>query len=156
MTSASSWASAARGWISSTTSEPCVEARRRRLASGPLAYPRCCCAPGVPLAAPPVFRWLRHRCSVGWAPGVLLAVPPGPPARRPRRELRSARRLEAWPGPAGPPARRSRRELRSARRLEARPCPAAPPAPSSLVARGVRSLAKPFVPCHTLCLGLSG
>ena len=36
---------------------------------------------------------------------------------------------------ARPPARRPRRELRSARRLEARPGPAAPPAPSTLVAR---------------------
>ena len=34
--------------------------------------------------------------------------------------------------------------------------PVAPPAPSTLMARGVRSLARPFVPCHTLCLGLSG
>ena len=50
MTSASSWASAAPGWTSSTTSDPCVEARRRRLASGPLAYPRCGCVAGVPLA----------------------------------------------------------------------------------------------------------
>jgi len=61
---------------------------------------------------------LRRRCSVGWAPGVLAAAPlvfllavspvfllavhrcsgrrrARPPAHRPRRELRSARRLEA-------------------------------------------------------------
>ena len=46
-----------------------------------------CCAAGVPGAA-----W----CVVG--PG--CAVGGGPPASRPRRELRSARRLEARPGPA--------------------------------------------------------
>ena len=34
-----------------------------------------------------------------------------PPARRPRRELRSARRLEARPGPAGPAAASNRAEL---------------------------------------------
>ena len=56
MTSGSSWASAARGWTSSTTSEPCVEARRRRLASG-LVVP-----PGFLLAAPPVFLRLRRWC----------------------------------------------------------------------------------------------
>ena len=50
---------------------------------------------------------LHHRCSVGCATGVPGAVGP---ARRPRRELRSAR----------PPARRLRRELRSVCRLEAR------------------------------------
>ena len=151
MTSASSWASAARGWTSSTTSEPCVEARRRRLASGPLAYPRCCCAAGVLLAGPPVFCWLGCLCSVGWAPG------PARSPSTPRASLCASARSTARPrGPARPPACRPRRELRSARRLEARPGPAAPPAPSSLVARGARSLARPFVPCHTLCLGLSG
>ena len=96
MTSASSWASAARGWTSSTTSEACVEARRRRLASGPFAFPVFLLAvlPVFLLAAPPVFRWLRHRCS-----GRRRARPP---AHRPRRELCSARRLEARPGPADP------------------------------------------------------
>jgi len=46
-----------------------------------------------------------------WSQVFLLAAPPvfrapsaRPPARRPRRELRSARRLEARPGPAAPPA----------------------------------------------------
>ena len=37
----------------------------------------------------------------------------------------------------GPTARRTRRELRSARRLEARPCPPVPPAPSTPAAPGV-------------------
>ena len=43
----------------------------------------------------------------------LLCVPVGggPPARRPRRELRSARRLEARPGPAGPAAASNRAGL---------------------------------------------
>ena len=56
MTSGSSWASAARGWTSSTTSDPCVEARRRRLASGLVVLP------GFLLAAPPVFLRLRRWC----------------------------------------------------------------------------------------------
>ena len=53
---------------------------------------------------------------VFWAPGVLscwaglLCVPVGggPPASRPRRELRSARRLEARPGPAAAHRHRGR------------------------------------------------
>ena len=60
--------------------------------------------------------WLRHRCSC-WL-------------RHRCSERRRAR----------PPARSPRRELRSARRLEARPGPAGPSAPSTLVARGVRCL----------------
>ena len=48
---------------------------------------------------------MRRRCSGGGGPGCgagLLGVPVGggPPASRPRCELRSARRLEARPGPA--------------------------------------------------------
>ncbi len=35
-----------------------------------------------------------------WAGLLGVSVGGGPPARRPRRELRSARRLEARPGPA--------------------------------------------------------
>ena len=35
-----------------------------------------------------------------WAGLLGVSVGCGPPARRPRRELRSARRLEARPGPA--------------------------------------------------------
>ena len=49
----------------------------------------------------------RRMCCVG--PG--CAVGGGPPARRPRRELRSARRLEARPGPAGPAAASNRAVL---------------------------------------------
>ena len=41
----------------------------------------------------------------------------------------------------GPPASRLRRELRSARRLEARPCPPVPPAPFTPVGRGVLTCA---------------
>ena len=50
----------------------------------------------------------------------------GPPARRPRRELRSARRLVVRPGPATAHGHRSQ-----APRLEARPCPPVPPVPST-------------------------
>ena len=75
MTSASSWASAAPGWTSSTTSDPCVEARRRRLASGPLAYPRCCCAAGVLAGrAAGVSVGCVAGVSVGCVAGVPLAV----------------------------------------------------------------------------------
>ena len=61
-----------------------------------------CGAAGVPGAARSVL-WAGLRR--GWRParwaGLLgVAVGGGPPASRPRRELRSARRLEAWPGPA--------------------------------------------------------
>ena len=73
-----------------------------------------------------------------------------PPARRPRRELRSARRLEARPGPAGLAAASDRAALEmtrpptgtaakpcSAPRHEARLCPPVPPAPSTPVGPGV-------------------
>ena len=60
--------------------------------------------------------------GVGGAGGLplwagLLGVPVGggPPARRPRRELRSARRLEARPGPAAAHGHRSQ-ALRTLRR----------------------------------------
>ena len=61
-----------------------------------------CGVAGVPGAARSVL-WAGLRR--GWRParwaGLLgVAVGGGPPASRPRRELRSARRLEAWPGPA--------------------------------------------------------
>ena len=89
----------------------------------------------VLLVAPLVFRAPLVCCRSG-----LLGVPVGggPPASRPRRELRSARRLEARPGPAAAHGRRSQ-ALRSLRalhtsgaccaeddspRLEARPGPA--------------------------------
>ena len=46
---------------------------------------------------------MRRRLISGRYGAGLLGVPVGggPPASRPRRELRSARRLEARPGPAG-------------------------------------------------------
>ena len=64
---------------------------RRCGASGPLLCPAgLLCGPtGVPGAGAP------------WRAGLLgVPVGGGPPASRPRRELRSARRLEARPGPA--------------------------------------------------------
>ena len=87
-----------------------------------------------------------------WAAGYLadgVPVGGGPPASRPRRELRSARRLEARPGPAAAHGPRSLAPQPSgpvgtlhtggacvavrgwARRLEARPCPPCPLAPST-------------------------
>ena len=110
MTSGSSWASAVRGWTLSTTSDPCVEARRRRLASG-LVVP-----PGFLLAAPPVFLRPRHRCSCGCAAGVLAGcvagvlagcapvfrAPSGPPAVR---AASFARRVGSKPGQALRPRR---------------------------------------------------
>ena len=47
-------------------------------------------------------RWCSGRSIVLLCGALPLCVPVGggPPARRPRRELRSARRLEARPGPA--------------------------------------------------------
>ena len=70
--------------------------------------------------APLVFRAPSDPAVAG-----LLVVPVGggPPASRPRRELRSARRLEARPGPATAHGHRSQA------RFEARPCPPVPPAP---------------------------
>ena len=58
----------------------------------------------------------------------LLGVPVGggPPASRPRRELRSARRLEARPGPAAAHGHRSQ-----ALCLAARPCAPAPGTPAA-------------------------
>ena len=41
-----------------------------------------------------------HGCSGRRARPLCVPAGGGPPARRPRRELRSARRLEARPGPA--------------------------------------------------------
>ena len=66
----------------------------------------------VLLVVPLVFRAPRVLCWAG-----LLGVPVGggPPASRPRRELRSARRLEARPGPATAHGHRSL-ALRSLRR----------------------------------------
>ena len=53
--------------------------------------------------------------AVPWAGLLVVPVGGGPPARRPRRELRSARRLEARPGPATAHGHRSQ-ALRSLRR----------------------------------------
>ena len=60
----------------------------------------------------------RRWCSGRRVGAGLLDVPVGggPPASRPRRELRSARRLEARPGPAAAHWHRSQ-ALRSLRRL---------------------------------------
>ena len=89
----------------------------------------------------------RDVCGAG-----LRGVPVGggPPASRPRCELRSARRLEARPGPAGLAAASDRAALEmtrpptgtaakpcSAPRHEARLCPPVPPAPSTPVGPGV-------------------
>ena len=73
---------------------------------GPFAV--CCriaCGPtGVPGAGAP------------WRAGLLgVPVGGGPPASRPRRELRSARRLEARPGPVGQVARLSETAIAFAR-----------------------------------------
>ena len=83
----------------------------------------------VLLVAPRVFRAPEGlTCRAG-----LLCTPVGggPPARRPRCELRSARRLEARPGPATAHGHRS-----LALRFAARPCPPDPPAPSAPVVPG--------------------
>ena len=68
-----------------------------------------------------------------------------PPARRPRCELRSARRLEARPGPAGPAAASNRAVLVVSvlsvslrhRPRAPQPGPPVPPAPSTPVGPGV-------------------
>ena len=100
---------------------------------------RCCGACCCVALAPLVFRAPRVLCWAG-----LLGVPVGggPPASRPRCELRSARRLEARPGPAAahghrslaPPARTG-----TASRLCHRPRAPQPdlPVPSTPVAPGV-------------------
>ena len=90
------------------------------------------------LVAPLVFRAPSDlTCRAG-----LLCAPVGggPPARRPRRELRSARRLEARPGPATAHGHRSQALL-------------CPPAPSTPVGPGVLTCAcasprSPARPCR--------
>ena len=59
---------------------------------------RCGCGLGCAAAVGWVALRLWAGLSCGCGPG--CAVGGGPPARHPRRELRSARRLEARPGPA--------------------------------------------------------
>ena len=90
----------------------------------PLAYPggcmACVCdAAGVVCAARAVLRARPLRVPVGGGLSACCLLPRQisgrraayPPARRPRRELRSARRLEARPGPAGPAAASNRARL---------------------------------------------
>ena len=60
----------------------------------PLAYPAAC--------------WDVLLCVPCWAALLCVPVGGGPPARRPRCELRSARRLEAWPGSAAAHRHRGR------------------------------------------------
>ena len=86
----------------------------------------------------------RLRC-VCWAGLLDAPVGGGPPARRPRCELRSARRLEARPGPAAAHGHRSQALLPPTstaawprrRRPAPRPGPPVPPAPSTPVEPGV-------------------
>ena len=66
---------------------------------------RCHQISGRREACPPAR---RPRCEVCWAGLLGVPVGGGPPASRPRRELRSARRLEARPGPATAHGHRSR------------------------------------------------
>ena len=75
----------------------------------------------------------------------LLGVPVGggPPASRPRRELRSARRLEARPGPAAAHGHRSQ-----ALCLAARPCAPAPGTPAAPQATRNTSRKAPHRPPH--------
>ena len=123
MTSASSWASAARGWISSRKSEPCVEARRRRCASGLFratgvlagcvagVSAGCAtgvlagCGTGVPGAVGPARSpALLPVFSVGCATGVPGAVGPARPLTV--RAASFARRVGSKPGQALRPRRR--------------------------------------------------
>ena len=126
------------------------------------------------LAAPPDLRPPRGLparllgcfvCSAGvpgaFGPGRLISGRRGacPPACRPRRELRSARRLEARPGPAGPAASSNRAVLGVLRwcfgHLRARPPDLRPPrglparspsAPRASLGASSRSPARPCRP----------
>ncbi len=78
----------------------------------------CCCGPtGVPGAC--------------WAGLLGVPVGGGPPASRPRRELRPARRLEARPGPATAHGHRSQA-------LSCPPAPSTPAAPGVLTCGSAR------------------
>ena len=94
----------------------------------------------VLLVVPPVFLAPR---SV-WAGLLGVPVGGGPPARRPRRELRSARRLEARPGPAAAHGHRSQvlRSLRRHGRSLWRPCLAVLLLVVPLVFRAPRGLSR--------------
>ena len=102
--------------------------------------------------------WIRRQGRRMFQPGCLwprwcsgcrrtrpLCVPVGggPPASRPRRELRSARRLVARPGPAGLAAASNR----SGCLCVARPGPATAHGHRSLALRSLRR------PSHRRCLG---
>ena len=82
-----------------------------------------------------------------WCGAGLLVVPVGggPPASRPCRELRSARRLEARPGPAAAHRHRSL-ALRFRRRPPVRPATLVKP--SSLLLACALSPVKPTTPLH--------
>ena len=68
----------------------------------------------------------------------------GPPARRPRRELRSARRLEARPGPATAHGHRSLALARGMGPWPRRRAPRPPPAlPASLSERNIAPAGRP-------------
>ena len=74
------------------------------------AWAECAGERAVGLGVPSCGRtWLRvPRAGAAIAAGLLgVPVGGGPPARRPRRELRSVRRLEARPGPAAAHRHRS-------------------------------------------------
>ena len=142
MTSASSWASAARGWISSRKSEPCVEARRRSSASGLfratgvlagcgtgvlagcVAGVSAGCATGVPGAVGPAR-------SPVLLPVCLLAVPPVFLLAAEQVFLLAALLVfllavpPVFRAPSGPPARSPsapRASLGASVRSPARPC----------------------------------
>ena len=66
--------------------------------------------------------WAGLLCAPCWAGLLCVPVGGGPPASRPRCELRSARRLEARPGPAAAQGHRSL-ALRTLRRCASKPGP---------------------------------
>ena len=72
------------------------------------ASPRCGVLVAMLVAAPDF--WVPC-CLFVWAGLLGVPVGGGPPASRPRCELRSARRLEARPGPAGSAAASNRAGL---------------------------------------------
>ena len=101
---------------------PCRELRsaRRleaRAASCPLAVRRAASCPfGVRAVSCPLA--VRGACVLLLV-CVLAPGGGGPPARRPRRELRSARRLEARPGPAAAPRHQSQHRCPASRLVPA-------------------------------------
>ncbi len=87
------------------------------------------------LTAPPHLVGGRHGACEAWLRCPWAVAGPGSQEREPAAthspDQSSRRRLCSGHRMACPPARRPRRELRSARRLEARPGPAGPAAPST-------------------------